>query len=373
MRILHLTSTLEKSSGVMNIIMSYANILKNNGIYFDFLYFNESDHNYQKEIELNGGRIYKISRPKLGLKYKNYIKEVLINLNKNNSYKILHIHDVYLTFLFAPIAKKQGIDNIITHSHATSYSDKKLNALRNRILCLNIKKHSTKYVACSNAAGRFLYGDKAFDKGLVTVIPNAIDVDKFRFDILSRDELRKEYNIKDDEFLIGHIGRFSKQKNHLFLIKLFEKASKENNKLKLMLIGDGPLSNEIDNHILKLNLTNRIIRVKSTSRVNNYLSMFDLFVLPSLFEGLPIVGVEAQCSGLTCLFSNNITNEIVLGNSKSLSIKSENDWKNEIIKLAKTKFNSSRETGVTIIKEGNYEINIESKKLNDLYHNILEK
>lgn len=370
MRILHLTSTLEKGSGVMSVIMTYARELKKQDIYFDILYFNDSTNNYIEEIEQNGGRVYKIERPSISRSYKKYLNNLFRDINANNTYEVLHIHDVYLTFIFAPIAKKNNIPNVFTHSHATSYSDKFTSAIRNRILCINLKKNATKYLACSNAAGKFLYGKKAFKNNKVNVITNAIDPNKFKFSKENRKEIRDEYNIKDDTFVIGHVGRMAEQKNHKYLIDTFSKALKKNSNMKLILIGDGPLSGNVDLQIEKLGLGEDIIRIPSTSKVYKYLSAFDIFVLPSLFEGLPIVGVEAQANGLISIFSSNITKEIVLKDSFMISLKDQSNWIDEIIKLSNNSNDINRLDGIIKVKEGNYDINLESQKLIDLYHNV---
>lgn len=360
-RILHLVSSLSTGSGVMSVIMNYYRHIDRNNIQFDFCYFGERKETYKDEIVSMGGRVYSISRPSV---VSLFSRELELFFEQNQGiYTALHIHEVYLTFLFAPLAKKYGINHIITHSHATMYSDKKINAIRNRILCARLKKHANHYFACSKAAGEFLYGKKNSDRDKVRVINNAIDCTKFKYDESIRNKMRRELKLQNN-FVIGHIGRFNEQKNHTFLIDIFHSIKKQKDKVKLVLVGDGPLIINIKEKIKKLNLDD-VIFLGRRGDVPDLLQAMDIFVLPSLFEGLPVVGVEAQASGLPIVMSTNITREIGLLNYSYIELSEPAEyWAKKILGMNcnNDRLNSYKE----IIKSG-FDICEEAKKLEKLY------
>lgn len=230
--------------------------------------------------------------------------------------------------------KKYDIKHLITHAHTTKYSDNPKNALRNKIMCLGLKNSATDYFACSKAAGEFYYGKEAVESGLVKVIPNAIDLKKYKFNQIIRDKVRKILNI-EDKFVVGHIGRMAPPKNQKFLLQIFKKVKKERTNSILLMIGNGPLKKEIESEIKRLNLQDSVILLGVRNDVPNLLMAMDVFLLPSLYEGLPVVCVEAQATGLRCVLSDNITKEVDCGNCEFISLnQSLADWKDNIINLS---------------------------------------
>ena len=361
-KILHVVSSLSTRSGVMSVIMNYYRNIDKDKIQFEFCYFVEREHTYEDEINALGGKVFKISRPSLSRNF----RQKLINFfnSQRGVYKALHIHEVYLTFLFAPIAKKNCINNIITHSHATQYSDKKISALRNRLLCMPLKKHANHFYSCSKAAGEFLYGKMYLESGKVKVINNAIECDKYKFQATTRNKMREQLNLKNN-LVIGNIGRFNEQKNQSFLVDIFFSIKKKNEKAKLLLIGDGFLLEKIKKNVDKLNLNNDVIFMRRRSDIPDLLQVMDVFLLPSLYEGLPVVGVEAQASGLPIVLSDTITKEIGLYNAKYLSLKQSSEyWAEEVLKIEK---NNDREKAYLNIKEKGFDISQEAKKLECMY------
>lgn len=361
-RILHLVSSLSIRSGVMSVIMNYYRNIDTDKIQFDFCYFVEREGTYESEINSMGGKVYKITRPSLSRSFRNELNDFFES--KKNTYRTLHIHEVYLTFLFAPIAKKNGIDNVITHSHSTMYSDKKLKALRNRMLCIGLKNHADYYYACSIAAGKFLYGKRTFDKGKVNVINNAIDCKKYKFDINTRTYMRQKLEL-EGYLVIGNIGRFMEQKNHTFLLDVFSLIKQKQVKAKLLLVGDGDLFQNVKDKVDKLNLNNDVIFLGRRNDIPDLLCAMDVFLLPSLFEGLPVVGVEAQASGLPIVISDTITEEVCLFNYKYLSLKKSPDyWAKEVLSIKK---DEDRTLGYIKTKEKGFDITQEAKKLQEMY------
>ena len=179
-------------------------------------------------------------------------------------------------------------------------------------------RYATDYFACSEVAGRYLFGNKAFDQGEVKIIHNAIDVEKFKFDKVARKKLRKEFGIMDSTIVIGHVGRFVQTKNHTFLVDVFKKYHERNPDSKLLLIGIGPLENQIKDKIRKLDLVESVIFLGQRDDINKLYSVMDIFCLPSLYEGLPVVGVESQATGLPIIFSNGVSHEAIISKNAKI-------------------------------------------------------
>lgn len=330
-RILHIVGSNASISGVMNFIMNYYRIMNHEKIQFDFLYFIEVEKNFNSEIEKLGGNVYFVNKPSLKYVYRTYKEFDDFFKSNANKYKAVHLHEVYLVHFISYFCKKYDIKHLITHAHTTKYSDNPKNALRNRIMCLGLKHSATDYFACSKAAGEFYYGKRAVENGLVKVIPNAINLKNYKFNQSIRDKVRKSLKI-DDKFVIGHIGRMAPPKNQKFLLQIFEKIKKEKTNSTLLMIGDGPLKKEIEAEIKRLNLQDSVILLGVRNDVPNLLMAMDVFLLPSLYEGLPVVCVEAQATGLRCVLSDNITKEVDCGNCEFISLnQSLADWKDNII------------------------------------------
>ncbi len=362
-RILHVVTNLAIGSGVMSVLMNYYRNINLDKIQFDFLYFIEKDFNYKDEILRLGGKVYFIEKPSMRTyhKYRNFFKE------KASSYNVIHLHAAFLNSIILPLAKKNGIRHLITHAHATQYSDKKISTLRNKLLCLPINRIANWHFACSIAAGEFLYGKQFLNNESSVVINNAIDCKKFKFSERVRNNIRRELNL-ENKLVIGHIGRFAKQKNHNFLIDVYRKIVTQRRDTILLLIGDGPLFAEIKEKVKKLNLKDSVIFLGRRNNIHELLQAMDIFVLPSLFEGLPLVAVEAQASGLPIIMSDNITKEIGLTNYKYISLKeTPKHWADEILSMD---ISSDRKRLNDIVIERGFDIRREAHKLEKLYEKM---
>lgn len=318
-KILHVISNLTIDSGVTSFVMNYYQNIDRVKVQFDFLYFEKVDKEILNQIEDLNGNIYYISKPSLKHIIKTYKEFDKFFKENTNKYTAVHLHEVYLVHFIKHFCDKYGIKHLITHAHTTKYSDNPKNALRNRIMCMGLKKAATDYFACSKAAGEFYYGKQAVESGLVKIIPNAIDLEKYKFNESIRKKVRKELNI-ENKFVVGHIGRMAKQKNQIFLLKVFQKVHQVNSNAVLLMVGDGPLRNEIEKEILKLDLKENVRLLGVRNDVPNLLMAMDIFVLPSLYEGLPVVCVEAQATGLKCVLSENITKEMDCGYCKFIDL-----------------------------------------------------
>ena len=294
--------------GVEAVIMNYYRHIDRSKIQFDFICDEDSTNIPREEIEKLGGHVIICPPYQKLFKYMKFLTELF----REKKYRIVHSNINTLSVFPLKVAKKAGVPVRIAHSHNTSNPKEfKRNILKN-ILRKFSKKYATDYFACSEVAGRYQFGDKAFDEGKVTIIHNAIDVEKFKFDPEARKKLRKEIGIKEDDFVIGHIGRFVSQKNHTFLIDVFAEVKKERKNAKLVLVGQGPLREEIEEKVKKLGLEKDVFFLGQRDDTNKLYSVFDVFCLPSLYEGLPVVGIEAQTNGVPCIFAKKITKEICI-------------------------------------------------------------
>lgn len=346
-RILQIVPNMQ-SGGLENLIMNIYRNIDRNRVQFDFLVHYKEKKFFDDEIEKLGGKIYRFSLRNDNNLIK-YIKELNKFYKKHPEYKVIHCHMSSIGFINFLIAKHNKINVRIAHSHNSS-TDKTLKGRIKRIMMIPYKYVSTINYACSTEAGRFLYGKKFFE-----VIPNAIDCDKFKFSIENRTMIRKKYNINDNDILIGHIGRFNVQKNHTFLLEVFKETVKKNNNLKLMLIGDGELMPNVKKYISENNLDDKVIVTGVVADTWKYYSAFDIFVLPSLFEGLPVVGVEAQCSGVKCLFADNITRDVVISDVIEYRKLDKEIWEKEFLNFDK-KNNLYRKKYKNIVEKSNFNI-----------------
>lgn len=293
--------------GVESVIMNYYRHIDRNKIQFDFVCDEDSTNIPYDEIENLGGHVILCPPYQKLAKYLKFLKQFF----REKKYRIVHSNINTLSVFPLYAAKKAGVPVRIAHSHSTSNQREwKKNLMKNALRPFS-KVWATDYFACSELAGRYLFGNKAFDKGEVKIIHNAIDVEKFKFDPEARKKLRKEIGIADDDFVVGHIGRFVEQKNHRFLIDVFAEVKKKKKNAKLVLIGQGPLREEIEQKVKDLGLEKDVFFLGQRSDTNKLYSVFDVFCLPSLYEGLPVVGVEAQANGAPCVFSDRITNEVI--------------------------------------------------------------
>lgn len=301
-------------NGVESVIMNYYRHLDHSKVQFDFICDEDSTRIPYDEIKKLGGRVFLVP------KYQNLPKylKALEKLFKENQYRIVHANLSTLSVFPLYVAKKVGVPIRIAHSHSiSSPKEWKRNLIKN-ILRPFSKRYATDYFACSELAGRYLFGNKAFDQGKVKIIHNAIDIEKFKFDEVARKKLRKEFGIKDSTIVIGHVGRFVQTKNHTFLVDVFKKYHEKKPDSKLLLIGIGPLENQIKDKIRKLDLVDSVIFLGQRDDINKLYSVMDIFCLPSLYEGLPVVGVESQAAGLPIIFSNGVSHEAIISKNAKI-------------------------------------------------------
>lgn len=319
--------------GVEAVVMNYYRNIDRNKIQFDFICDSDSTAIPYEEIEKLGGRVILVPPYQKIFKYHKELKKVL----RAGNYKIVHSHINTLSVFSLWAAKSVDIPIRIAHSHSTTNKKEKKKNLLKQILRPFSKVFATHYICCSELSGRWLFGDKEYDKGHVYLLNNAIDLDKFKYDEKIRKEKRKALNIPDDTLVVGHIGRFVEQKNHRFLIDIFDEIYKKNHKVCLILVGQGPLMDEMKEKVRVLGINEVVQFLGQRDDVNDLYQVFDVFLLPSLYEGLPVVGIEAQATGNLCFFSLDMTRETkVLDTTIFMSLDSTSEeWATFILKMAK--------------------------------------
>lgn len=348
--------------GVEAVIMNYYRHIDRTKIQFDFLCDEDSTNIPYEEIEKIGGKVLLIPPYQDVVKYHKELKKVL----QDGNYRVVHSHINTLSVFSLCAAKSAGVPVRIAHSHSTTNKKEKKKNLMKQVLRLFSKTFATDYMCCSELAGRWLFGDKEYNEENVYLLNNAIDLEKFKYDESLRKKKRKELGIKNSTLVIGHIGRFVAQKNHDFLIDIFNEIHKQNADSILLLAGQGPLVDDIKNKVKELRLEDNVKFLGQRKDANELYQAFDVFLLPSLYEGLPVVGVEAQAVGLLCYLSDDMTKETkVLDTTKFMSLNDNaNEWASNILRdINKYKrIDTSKE-----MTAKNFNIKEEAKKLEEYY------
>lgn len=349
--------------GVEQVILNYYRHIDRNEVQFDFILHNGALKSYVDNIESLGGKVYKITPYK-----SNPVKTVLemYKIMKGN-YQIVHSNMNALSVFPLFAAYLAGVPVRILHNHSTDTKAEPLRTFVKHLLRPFARLFANEYWACSKLAGEWMYGKQAVADGKVTIINNAIDLKQFAFDEAKRNKLRKELGLQDC-FVIGHVGRFMKQKNHDFLVDIFAEIVKEQDDVKLLLIGDGPLREQIENKVKTLGLDEKVIFTGVRSDVADLYNAMDVFVLPSFYEGLPVVGVEVQANGLPFLCSSNVTREILISDRIEL-LKLEDGMKTWAEKIL-AYVNKKRIIASKDISKSGFDIEVEAKKLGERYRKL---
>ena len=350
--------------GVEAVVMNYYRHINRSKVQFDFICDEDSINIPYDEIKTLGGKVILIPPYQEIIRYHKTLKRVL----KDGKYKIVHSHINTLSVFSLFAAKCAGIPIRIAHSHSTTNKKEKKKHLLKQLLRPFSKLFATDFMCCSEHAGRWLFGNKEYNKGNVYLLNNAIDIDKFKYNEKIRKEVRNELGIKDDALVIGHIGRFVEQKNHEFLIEIFKEVHNKNKNSILLLVGQGPLMEKIKNKVKSLSLEGNVIFLGQRKDVNRLYQTFDVFLLPSLYEGLGMVLIEAQTSGLYCIASTEIPKTAQVTNNLQFISLSNNPeyWSKKILEYYKK--NNRKKLNIETI-EKNFSIYNEANKLTDFYKN----
>lgn len=361
-RILQIVNIMDRA-GLETMLMNYYRKIDRSKVQFDFLVHRNKEGAYDKEIESLGGKIYRAPRlyPQNYISYFCFMKRFFC---EHNEYKIVHCHIDSMSFFPIIAALFSKIPIRIAHSHSTKIDfDYKYPI---KFICKLFLPYIANYFfACSYEASKFLFPRKNS-----VLVKNAINVDLLYFNAKKREQLRDFLNL-NEKFVIGHVGRFNYVKNQLFLLDVIAELKQIQKNIVLLLIGKGEDEIKIRDKAKSLGIDENVRILLDRSDVNDLYNVMDVFVMPSLFEGLPLVGVEAQTNGLPCLFSDTISKEILLSsNSSFFSLKhSAKDWALKISELNKCRNQNS----VNEVNNKGFNIEHESKKLQQWYESAYNK
>ena len=320
--------TIMNRGGLETMLMNYYRKMDRSIIQFDFIVHREEKGHYDDEILSLGGRIYRMPQIRPG-NYRVYFKKLDQFFSDHKEYKVIHSHINENSSFVLRAAEKAGIPCRIAHSHLSDLGfDLKFPF---RLYARSIMKaHPTKYFACSKNAGKWLFRNTSPEE--IQVLNNAVNVEEFLFNKEMRQKIRRELNVRD-ELVIGHIGRFNKQKNHEFLIDIFKSVVEKRPDAVLVMAGEGNLKPQIEKKVADLGLSSNVRFLGVRSDIANLMQGLDLFLFPSLFEGLPVVLVEAQAAGLKCLISDSITKETNITERIEFASLGESpeEWANKIL------------------------------------------
>ena len=361
-RVLQVVSSLEGCGGVQMLLKNYYKYMDRNEIKFDFIVHGENIGELEKYFKDNGSNIFHIT-PKSESLYKN-LKEMNSIIKKGN-YDIVHAHQDIMSIFPMYFAKKSKVKMRIAHSHLAIENQKLIRKLVDKVLKRLLKIYSTEWWACGKEAGKCLWGEKAVETGKVYIMNNAIEIEKFKFDLNIRSKIRKELNLCN-KFVIGHIGRFTYQKNHELVIEIFNEVYKTNQDAILLLIGTGELEERIKEQVERLKLSNAVVFLGVRSDIENIMQAMDILLLPSRYEGLPVVLVEAQTSGLRSFVSNKITKEIKITDKVEYMnlYDKPKQWANKILSYNRP---YERNNDSNMIREYGFDIITQAKELESIY------
>jgi glycosyltransferase involved in cell wall biosynthesis len=300
-KILMVTGSLH-IGGMENVAMNIARYIDKEQFQINFVVYGEEIGEYEAEVKALGGEVYHIPFPRQGAS--KYCKELRKVLESTGPYDVVHSHNLFPSGMVMRVAYKANVPIRIAHAH-TNRDDSHLNIVRRwyqRIMRELMWKYCTQLFACSNKAGEYLFKDKFSREGFV--MNNGVDIEKFSIDETTKKNLRNELGISTER-IIGHTGRFVEVKNHSLLVDIFKSIYDSGENVKLMLIGDGPLKGSIEEKVRKLGLEDRVIFTGVRNDVPSLLSLMDVYVLPSTYEGVSVSLMEAQAAGIPFVVSES--------------------------------------------------------------------
>ena len=340
-RILQIVYSMNRG-GIETFLMNIYRKIDRSALQFDFLVHTEEKGDYDDEIVQMGGRVFSVPSRRAGV-FNN--KKSLTNFFKQHSeYSVVHQHTSSLSYI-APLiaAKKCEIPTRIIHAHSSRQEGSKLHYLFHALNKKRIGGIASKYFSCSTQAAKWFYSDKIRASEEYAIIKNSIDIAEFSYNPDVRAKKRSHLGL-ESSFVIGHVGRFSPAKNHKFLVDVFSQLLKIKENAKLLLVGEGETMKAIHEMVHELGINDNVIFAGLQSDVSSWLQAMDVFVLPSVYEGLPVTLIEAQASGLPCLISNTVTDDVMVTRLiKKLSLTAPiEEWANRVIQLSSSERNGKQ-------------------------------
>lgn len=372
-KILFFMDGIGNAGGIQEMTIKWMENIDKTKYQIDILSYNSGKKdNYPERVAEFGGKVYLIESYMHKGKLFESLKQTDSFFYNHKDYDILHAHSSSKALFIMYYAKKYGIKTRILHSHCTKFVVKgKVKLFIAEAFKIPTLKLTTDYYACSPEAGEFLFGKKAMNRGAVTIIHNGINIELFKPNKEIRMRMRKELGVEKN-FVVGNVGRFRPQKNHIYLIDIFEAVYKVDKDAVLICAGNGELEQEIKEKTDKLGISDRVKFLGFRNDVNDLMQAFDVLVMPSLFEGLPVTGVEAQAIGIPVLFATTITKDAaILPESDYMDLRqTPEQWAQKILEFKN--INHTENSEEWIEKRG-YNIAKETKKMECLYSKYYKK
>lgn len=358
-----------QAGGISSMILAVCENLDRGAVNFDYLVYRDQEEFEDRRVQALGGRKLVASNTDAANKFEKFIYKFFrtYRVLRQERAEIFHINaSTPYDCLVGLAARLAGVRTVILHAHNSRPEKFGKGHLVFQNICRMFQPLcGDRYFACSNLANEFMYGSRRRKKAVL--VKNGIDTRRFQFDETVRREMRERYGLQD-ALVIGHIGRLCPQKNHSFLIQIFAELRKLRKDARLVLIGQGELERELMDQVERLELQDSILYIPVTSQPEQFYCMMDLFLLPSLYEGLPVVGVEAQASGLPCIFSDSITRELsITDRAHYLSLEqSPVEWAEQAVALA-GETETDRSVYAIQVRENGFEIRDTAKWLQSFY------
>lgn len=364
-RILEVVNVMDRA-GLETMLMNYYRHVDRSVVQFDFLTHRPVEGAYDKEIRDLGGRIFRAPRlyPQNCLAYRKYMRRFFAE----HDYPVVHSHIDSMSAFPLAMARDCHVPVRIAHSHNDSV-DKDIKFPIKEIARKRLPSIATHYWACSSAAGSYLFGEK--NRSNISIVKNAIDLKQFEYDLGARIAKRKELGLADGQLAIGHVGRFSAVKNQTFLIDILSNLNSEGFDAVLVLVGDGELRSSIEKKAAQAGLLDKVLFLGLRDDIPQLMQAFDVFCFPSLHEGIPLVLIEAQASGLPILTSDAVSSEaLVMNNASQLSLScSLEAWSKKVIELALC---GRAQNCLVGLSAAGYEINSSALRLQNSYLSLYE-
>lgn len=355
------------SGGKKNLVMEYYRNIDKTKIQFDFFCDTDSNAIPKDEITKLGGRVYQIAP------YQNIFKNMsqMKAICKKNNYKIMHAYNGTMNLFSMFVGWQCGIPFRISESISMAHSADKKTILKN-ILKPFSKLFATNFMANGEVCGRWQFGDKLFDEGKVRVFKTVINTEVNKYNEELRNATREKYGVEDN-IVIGHIGRLTEQKNTLFIIDIFNALVNKEPKAKLLIIGDGNLREAMLAKINEYGIKDKVLYLGRREDIPQFYNAMDCFLLPSLYEGLPVVGVEAENCGLPMLFSTEIPKESSACDDLGVFIsleKSPDEWADQILQVVKKNM-PIRKGKTEEVKAAGFDSSVEANELLKYYEDLI--
>ena len=369
MRILELFGGLIRRGGEEMFVY---NVLKNfdaDGVTFDCLVVEDcANDDFNELIEAQGGKIYELNIPLHATRFSNHIYKPVLAFLREHSYDIVHIHSSSIAALavLASAAHRAGVPKVIVHSHSVGRSDSLEHKLFRTLAAISMRGHVDEYCACSRPAAQWKFAPKYAAKA--TIVKNGVDTARFSYSSAAREAVRAEWVIPDSAYVIGNVGRLCELKNQDFLISVFDIVCETIPDAWLMLVGDGEDGDKLRAKASESSRGDRIIFVGNVTNVQDYMSAMDVFAFPSAYEGLGIVAVEAQCSGLPVVASSGVPKEIELTDDLTfLTVEDTDESRREWAELLSGYCGRQRSDGCEAVRAAGYDIRSTVEQIKVLY------